>query len=110
MLGIEARHGHRRLEVKAQPFLNTYATQLRGAFRQIEEEYEIQHNRRCENRITAEEIHLDLHGIAEPSKDVDIVPALFVVTARRVIVNANLVRELAIELRVKVWLQNVLQH
>src|SRR5438128_11710068 len=110
MLGIKPRHGHRRFEVKTQPLLNADSAQLRSSLGQIEEQQQIEHNWRGKDRIPAEEIYFDLHGIAEPSEDVYVVPAFFVVTARRIVVNADLVRELAVELRVKVRLQNVLEH
>src|SRR6266516_7204462 len=110
MLWIEPRYGHRRFEVKTQPLLNADSTEFRSSLGQIEEQHQIKHNWRGKNRIPAEEIHLDLHGIAEPAKYVNIVPAFFVVAAWRVIVNTDFVCELAVELRVKVRLQNVLQH
>mgnify|MGYP000373161909 CR=1 FL=1 len=38
---------------------------------------------------TAEEIELDLHGIAHPTKDIDVVPTFFIVSARRIIINTQ---------------------
>src|SRR6266550_4370465 len=87
MLGIKPGRGHGGLEVEAQPLLNSQAAQFRATLCQIEEQDQIQHDRRSQNRVTAEKIHLNLHGIAQPSEDIDIVPTLFVVTTRRVIVN-----------------------
>src|SRR4029077_2625762 len=75
----------------------------------VEEEHEIEDDRRRENRIAAQEVHLDLHGIAKPSEDIDVVPTLFVITTRRVIVNANFMEDIPIELRIQSRLQNVLQ-
>src|SRR5579864_5917289 len=96
VLWIEARSRHGRLKVKAQPFLNPESLQLRAALRQIEEQDEIEHDGRGENRVAAQEVDLDLHGIAEPSEDVDVVPTLFVVTTRWVIVDAHLVVHIAV--------------
>src|SRR4029077_8029312 len=64
----------------------------------------------CQNGVAAQEVNLNLHGIAEPSKDVDVVPTLFVITTRRVIVDPNLVRKLTVELGIKFGLQDVLEH
>src|ERR1700686_3108604 len=88
VLWVEFRGGHRRLEVETQPLLD--ATHP-GALREIEEQNQVENNRCRKNRIAAEEVHLDLHRIAEPPEDVDVVPTLFVVAAGRVVVNAHLV-------------------
>src|ERR1700675_4247471 len=109
MLRIQARRRHRRLEVEAQPFLNPEAAQLRSALREVEEEHQVEHDRRRENRVAAQEVHLDLHRISEPSEDIDVVPTFFVITTRRVIVNANFVENIAVELGIQSRLQNVLQ-
>ena len=60
--------------------------------------------------VAAQEIDLDLHGVAEPSEDVDVVPTLFVISARRVVVDADLVAEVAVKLGVQLRLQDLLQH
>ena len=110
MLGIEARRSHRALEIKAEPFLDPQALQFRGTLGKIEEQHEIEHDRRRQNRVAAQEIDLDLHGIAEPSEDIDVIPTFFVITAWRVIVNADLVCEVPVQVGVKLGLQDVLQH
>ena len=47
---------------------------------------------RCgKNGVAAEEVDLDLHGVAHPSEDVEVVPSLLVVVAGRIVVDANLV-------------------
>src|SRR6266849_8732023 len=106
MLGIQVRRGHRRLEIETQPLLNPAHPR---ALRQIQEQNQIEHDGRRQNRVAAQEIHLDLHGIAEPSEDVDVVPAFFVVPARRIIIDAHFVVHLAVQHRVELWLQNVFQ-
>src|SRR5258707_13704295 len=85
MLRVEAGSTHRRLEVKTKPFLNTAHA---GALGQIEEKNEIENDGRGENGGAAEKIHLDLHGAAQPAKDVDAIPAVLVVTPAAVIVDA----------------------
>src|SRR5271157_5145176 len=109
VLRIQSRRRHRRLEIEAQPFLNSEAAQLRGALRKVEEEHQVEHDRRRKNRVAAQEVHLDLHRIAEPSEDINVVPTLFVVTARRVIVDADFVENIAVEFGIQSGLQNVLQ-
>jgi hypothetical protein len=78
------------LEVEAEPLLDAEAAQRRRAGREIHEEAEIERQRSGEDGVAAEEIDLDLHRIAEPAEDVDVVPTLFVITTRRVIVNRTL--------------------
>ena len=80
-----------------------------GALRQIHEQHQVQHQRRRQNRIAAQEIDLDLHRVAQPPEDVDVVPAFFGVAARRIILDPDLVVELLVQVRVKVPLQDVLQ-
>ena len=81
-----------------------------AALRQIEEQHQIEHDRRRQNRVAAQEIDLDLHRIAQPSEDIDVVPTFFVIAARRVIVDADLVVNLPVQLGIKLRLQNVLEH
>src|SRR5258706_3059149 len=88
VLGIKPGRGHRRLEVEAQPLLDTDAAQFRRTLGQVHKQNQIQNNRRGQDRVAAEEVELDLHRIAEPSEDVDVVPTLFVVATRRVVVDA----------------------
>src|SRR6476646_1826868 len=110
VLGIEPRSSHGRLEVKAQPLLYSQAAQLRTALGQVQEQHQIQHERGCQNRVAAKEIHFDLHGISQPSEDIDVIPTLFVISTRRVVVDADFVGELSVQFRVEFGLQNVLQH
>src|SRR5438046_8268223 len=107
MLRVQSRRGHRRLEIKAEPLLNAAHSR---ALRQVEEQHEIKHDRGGQNGIAAEEVHLDLHRIAEPSKNVDAIPALFVVTARRVVIDAYLVAHIAVERSVKVRCDGMTQN
>src|SRR3954451_8046046 len=79
VLGIEPWRRHRRLEVEAQPLLDAETAQFRGALREVEEEDEVEHDRCGEYGIAAEKVELDLHGIPEPSEDVDVVPTFFVI-------------------------------
>src|SRR5260370_2523141 len=58
VLGIQARPGLRALEVEGQPFLGSRQP---GAARQVEEQRQIEHDRRRENRVAVEESDLDLH-------------------------------------------------
>src|SRR5437762_12015549 len=98
MLGIELRRRHWRFEVKAQPLLNAEPSQVGAALREVEEQYEIEHNGRRQDGIAAEEVNLDLHRIAEPAEDIDVVPTFFVVAARRIVINPDFVEDLAVEL------------
>src|SRR5208337_462763 len=62
------------------------------------------------NRIAAEEIDLHLHRITEPSEDVDVVPTFFIVSAGRIIIDADLVIVILIESRIKIRLENSFEH
>src|SRR5215472_12017621 len=110
MLWVEAGNGHRRLEVEAQPFLNANRLQLRTAPRQIEEQHQVEHNRSRQNGIATKKIDLDLHRIAQPSENVDVVPTFFVITARRVIVDADLMGEFAVQLGIELGLKDVFKY
>ena len=79
---------HRRLEEEAQEALNAIATSAGG---EVREQTEVKAERSGEDRVAAEEVNLDLHGIAHPSEDVDVVPSLLVVVAWRIVVDAHLV-------------------
>src|SRR6056297_419482 len=96
----------RRLEVEGQPLLDP-AHPAPG--REVEEERQIEHDRSREDRVPAEEVDLDLHRIAEPSEDVDVVPALLVVSTRRVVVDPHLVVEVLVQLGVHLRLQDVIE-
>ena len=104
VLGVKRRRTHGRFEIEAEPFLDAVHA---GALREIEEENEIENQRRGENGIAAEKIDLDLHRIAEPAENVDVVPAFFVVAAGRVVVDADLMKYLPVKFGVKFRLENV---
>src|SRR2546430_4361659 len=101
---IKTGSGHRRLKIKRQPFLHALHA---GALGQIQKQGQIQNYRRRQNRITAKKVDLDLHRITQPPENIDIVPALFVVTTRRVVIDSNDVRKTLVELRIDFRLKNV---
>ena len=109
VLGIEALAGLRRLEVEAQPLLYADGLERWRALGEIEEQDQVERDGRGEDGIAAEEIDLDLHRIAEPSEDVDVVPALFVVAARRVVVDADLVEDVLVEVGIELGLEDVFE-
>src|ERR1041384_8804718 len=102
---IQAGRGHRRFEIEREPFLHTFHA---GALRQVKEQGQIKNNGRREDRVATEKIDLDLHLVAEPAEDVDVVPTFFVVAARRVVVDAHDGRTIFVELRVNFRLKDVL--
>src|SRR6185436_246230 len=63
VFGIEARRVHRALEVERQPLLDPVHARPLG---EIEEERDIEHDRRGENAVAAQEVDLQLHRVAEP--------------------------------------------
>ena len=68
------------------------------------------HQGRGQNRIPAEEVDLDLHRIAEPSEDVDVVPALLGVAARRIVIDPHRVIQILVQLRIELRLQDLVEH
>ena len=80
------------------------------ALREIEEQRQVEHDRRRENAVAAEEVDLELHRIAEPADQIDVVPAFLVVAARRVVVDPDDVAEVLVEIRIEVRLEDVVEH
>src|SRR5262249_41026790 len=93
---IQAGGVHGTFEIKAQPLLNAAHAAPLG---QIHEKNEIQDDWSRQNTVAAKEIDLDLHGIAEPSVYVDIVPTFFIVAARRIVMNPHLMGEILVQVR-----------
>ena len=85
---------HGRLEEETQPALRAVASGTGG---KIHQQTEVETDGSGQDRVPAEEVDLDLHGIAKPAEDVDIVPRLLVVVARRVVVDAHLVVVVGVE-------------
>src|SRR5690349_6536436 len=71
---IQAGRGHWRLEVERKPLLDAPHARAPG---QVQQQRQILDDRGCEDRVAAHEVHFDLHRIAKPSEDVDVVPSLF---------------------------------
>src|SRR5665213_2580068 len=106
VFGIEARRVLRRLEVEGQPLLN--AAHAR-ALRQVHEQRDVEDDRRGEDAVAAEEVDLQLHRIAEPPEEIDVVPAFFVVAARRIVVDADHVEQVLVQLRIEMRLEDVVE-
>src|SRR5688572_30499294 len=107
VLGVEPGGVHRTLEVERQPLLDAGHA---GALGEIEKQRQVEHDRRREDAVAAEEVDLQLHLVAEPAHQVDIVPALFIVAARRIVVDADDVMEIFVEAGVEMRLQDVVEH
>src|SRR4051812_19976056 len=106
VFGIKARGMHRALEVETQPFLNALHP---ATLCQVEKQHQVQHQRSGENAVAAEKVDLDLHRIAQPSEDVDVVPTFFIVASWRVVMNPDLVVEIPIEIGVKLRLKDLVK-
>ncbi len=99
VLGVESLPHHGALPVEGQPLLDAVHPGPRG---QVGEQDEVQRDRGGQDGIAAQEIDLDLHRIAHPPEDVDVVPRLLVVAARRVVVDVDLVVEAPVQLGIEV--------
>src|SRR6266436_1882118 len=107
VLGINLGRMHRRLEVERQPFLDSAHA---CAMRQIEKQHEVEHQWRSQDRVAAEEVYFDLHRIAEPSEDIDIVPSLLGIAARWIVIDPHFVEEVAVKLRIHFRLKSLSEH
>ncbi len=94
------------LEVEGQPFLDALHA---GSLGEVKKKSEVKNKGRGKNRIAAEEVDLYLHWVAEPAKDVDVIPSLFVVAAGWVVVDPHLVIGVSIEFGIELGLENVLK-
>ncbi len=106
VFGVETGGAVGSLEVEGEPLLDAEAAQAGRAGGEVEEEAEVEGEGGGEDGVAAEEVDLELHGVAEPAEDVDVVPALLVVAARWVVVDADLVVEVLVELRVELGLED----
>ena len=104
---------HWRLEEEAQEALDAMTA---GTGCKVAQQTEVEQQWSSKDRVAAEEVDLDLHWVTHPSEDVDVVPALLVVVARWIIVDANLmiilgvlVVAVAVEVWLLLWLQDSLQ-
>ena len=79
---------HRSLEEEGEETLDATAAGTGG---QVAEQAEVEQQRCGKDGVAAEEVDLNLHGIVHPAEDVDVVPSLLVVVARRIVVDAHLV-------------------
>jgi len=97
-------------EIEAEPFLDSQILEAWRPRCEVHEEDQIERKRGCEDRVAAEKIDFKLHGVTKPAEDVDIVPTFFIIPTWRVIVDANFVVNVTIELGVKVGLEDVLEN
>jgi len=104
MFGIELWRTLRTLKVKGKPFLDPVHF---GALGKVEKEHQVEAQGCRQDAIPAKKVDLDLHRVTEPSENIDIIPALFIVSTRRVIVDADLMMEALIQLWIKVRLEDV---
>jgi beta-xylosidase len=68
VLRIELRRGHRTFEIEVRPLLHARPPR---ALREVEQQRQVEHDRRGQNRVAAEEVDLHLHRIAEPAEEID---------------------------------------
>src|SRR5690606_19860275 len=73
VLRVDRRRVLRALEVEREPLLDALEPRPVG---EVHEQRQVEDDRRREDRVAAEEVDLDLHRVAEPPEDVDVVPAL----------------------------------
>ncbi len=106
VLRIQPWRGHRALEIERQPLLNAAHP---GALRQIQEQRHVEHDGRRQNAVAAEKVDLELHRIAQPSEQIDVVPTLFVVAAGRIVIDPDDVAKLLVEIRIEIRLEDVVE-
>ena len=96
MFGVETFANFGAFEEEGHPFLNTVES---GALSEVEGERDIESDGCGEDGVAAEEIDFDLHGVPEPSEDIDVIPSFFGVAARRIIFDADFV----VVITIQVW-------
>ena len=84
---------HRALEEEAQEALDAVAA---VACCEVAQKYEVEAKGCGEDRVAAEEVDFNLHGIAHPAENVDVVPSLLVVIAGGIVVDTYFVIVLCI--------------
>lgn len=97
---------HRALEEEAQEALRAI-TSLASS--EVGKEHEVEQQRSGKNRVAAKEVDLYLHGIAHPSEDINIIPSLLIIVAGRIVIDANLVVIVRVEIGLFVGLENAFQ-
>src|SRR5947199_10441230 len=107
VLRVEARRVHRALEVERQPLLNAAHV---GAAGQVEEQRDVEHDGRGENAVAAQEVDLQLHRVAEPADEIDVVPPFLVVAARRIVIDPHDVAQMGVEIRIELRLQDIVEN
>ena len=106
MLGVETGCVHRTLEIERQPLLDARHA---GALRQIQEQRDVEDDRRRQDAVAAQKVDLQLHRVAEPPEDVDVVPTFFIVAARRIVIDTDDVAKLFVQIGVEVRLKDVIE-
>src|SRR5437867_6856201 len=64
VLRVQPRGVNGRFEIKRQPFLDAAHA---GALGEIQEQGDVEHDRRGKDAVAAQEVDLELHRIAQPS-------------------------------------------
>src|SRR5690349_5718033 len=86
VLRIDRRRVHRALEVEREPFLDAVHVRAPG---EVEKQRDVEDDRRGQDAVAAEEVDLQLHRVAEPADEIDVVPPFLVVAARRIVVDPH---------------------
>ena len=98
---------HRTLAEERQPSLDAAHP---GTQSQVAEQHQVERNGRGQDRVTTQEVDLNLHGITHPSEDVDVVPRFLVVLSGRIVVDAHLVVNIAIQVGEFLRLEDVVDN
>lgn len=94
VFGIETFANLGALEIEGEPFLDAVEV---GALSEVHEECEVECDRGGEDGVTAEEIDFDLHGVSEPTEDIDVIPAFFGIATGGIIFDTDFVIVIAVE-------------
>ena len=73
VLRIQPLSGLWTLEIEGEPLLDPGKSRSRS---QIQKERKVKYDGSSQNGIAAKEVELDLHGVAHPPDDIDVVPSL----------------------------------
>ena len=107
VLWIEVGSALRTLEIEGKPLLDSRHVCPHS---EISEKDKVQDQRRGQNTISAEKIHFNMHGISQPTKNIDTIPSFLFVTTGRIVIDGHLVVAVSVKLRINLRLEYCVEH
>ena len=98
---------HRALAEEGQPRLDAAhaCTQC-----QITENNQVERDGSSKNGVATQEVNLDFHRIAHPAENIDVVPCFLVILTRRIVVNAYLMINITVQVRIFLRFEDIVDN